>query len=137
MPLLLLLLAFFILGESSKQVLAFIDLLVSISVHDLGKILHQLEVSSHGVSETSELAELRDESNLVTSLPVLVDEEGLIWISDALIVPGLVVVLVAHLDSLLVKGGSWRHSKVDPLDSIGLLVVSINKKFSLKMFLLT
>ena len=130
MPLLLLLLAFFILGESSKQVLAFIDLLVSISVHDHGKILHQLEVSSHGVGETSELAELRDESNLVTSLPVLVDEERLVWISDALIVPGLVVVLVAHLGSLLVKGCCWRHSKVDPLNSVGLLVVSIKKKFS-------
>ena len=134
MPLLLLLLAFFILGESSKQVLAFIDFLVSISVHDLGEILHQLEVSSHGVSETSELAELRDEGNLVTSLPVLVDEERLVWISDALIVPGLVVVLVAHLGSLLVKGGRWRHAEVDSLDSVGLLVVSIKKKFSLKMF---
>lgn len=133
MPLLLLLLTFFILGESSKQVLAFIDLLVSISVHDLGEILHQLEVSSHGISETSQLAELRDEGNLVTSLSVLVDKEWLIWIRDALIVPGLVVVCVADLGSLLVESGSWRHAEVDSLNSVGLLVVSVKKKFRLKM----
>lgn len=133
MPLLLLLLTFFILGESSKQVLAFIDLLVSISVHDLGEILHQLEVSSHGISETSQLAELRDEGNLVTSLSILVDKEWLIWIRDALIVPGLVVVCVADLGSLLVESGSWRHAEVDSLNSVGLLVVSVKKKFRLKM----
>ena len=137
MPLLLLLLTFFILGESSEQILAFIDLPVSISVHDLGKIFHQSEVSSHGVGETSELTELRDESNLITSLPVLVDKERLVWISDALIIPGLVVVFVAHLSSLLVKGGFWTHAEVDPLDSVCLLIVSIEIMIKRCLYLLT
>jgi len=121
--LLLLLLALLVLGESAEEILAFLDLPVGVSVHDLGKIFHQSEVSSHGVGETSELAELGNESNLVSSLPVLVDKERLIWIRDGLVVPGLVVVLVADLGSLLVKGGLWRHSKVDSLDSVSLLVV--------------
>ena len=136
MPLLLLLLAFFIFSKSSEKVLALFDLPVSVSVHDLSQIFHQSEVSSHGVGETSELAELGNESNLVSSLPVLVDKERLIWIRDGLVVPGLVVVLVADLGSLLVKGGLWRHSKVDSLDSVSLLVVPI-KKFRLMNELLT
>lgn len=103
MPLLLFLLALFVFGEGSEEILAFLDLSIGIGVDDLGEIFHQSEVSPHGISKTSELAKLWNQSNLVSSLPVLVDEEWLIWIGDSLIVPGLVVVLIAHLGTLLVK----------------------------------
>jgi len=69
------------------------------------------------------LAELWDERDFVSGLPILVDEKRLIEISDVLVVPGLVVVLVADLGALLVEGGLWRHAEVHPLNSVGLLVV--------------
>lgn len=125
MPLLLLLLAFFIFGEGREKVLALFDLPVGVSVHNLSEIFHQPEVSSHGVGKTCELAELWDESNLVSSLPVLVDKERLIWIRDSLVVPGLVVVLIADLGSLLVEGGRWGHSEVNSFNSVSFLIVPI------------
>lgn len=128
MPLLLLLLALFVFGESCKKILALFDLPVSISVHDLGKILHQPEVSPHGISKTCKLAQFWDQSHLVSSLPILVDKERLIWVRNGLVVPGLVVVLIAHLGSLLVESSCWRHSKIDSLDSVGLLIVPMEKK---------
>jgi len=69
------------------------------------------------------LAEFWDQRDLVSSLPILVDEKRLIEIRDVLVVPGLVVVLVADLGALLVEGGLWRHAEVHPLHSVGLLVV--------------
>jgi len=102
MPSLLLLLALLVLGEGGKEILALLDLLVSVGVDDLGKIFHQPEVSAHGVRQTSELAELWDQSDLVARLAVLVDEERLIWVLDILVVPGLVVLLVADLSTILV-----------------------------------
>ena len=74
------------------------------------------------------MAELRDERDFVSGLPILVDEKRLIEISDVLVVPGLVVVLVADLGALLVEGGLWRHAEVYPLNSVGLLVVPVGNK---------
>jgi hypothetical protein len=74
MPQLLFLLALRVCVEDFKQVSAFIDLPVSIGVDDFSKILHQSEVSSHSISESSDLAEFRNQSNLISSLSVFVDE---------------------------------------------------------------
>ena len=75
------------------------------------------------------MAEFRNESDLVTSLPIFVDEKRLVKIRDVLIVPSLVVVFVADLGTLLVESSLRRHSKVDSLNSVCLLVVSIEKKY--------
>lgn len=69
------------------------------------------------------MAELRDESDFVSGLPILVDEKRLIEIRNVLVVPGLVVVLVANLSALLVEGGLRGHAEVHSFDSVGLLVV--------------
>lgn len=127
MPLLLLLLAFFIFSKSSEKVLALFDLLVGVSVHDLGKIFHQPEVGPHGISKTCQLAQFRDQSHLISSLPILVDKERLIRIRDGFIVPGLIVVLIAHLGTLLVEGSRWGHSEVNSFNSVSFLVVPIKK----------
>lgn len=103
MPLLLLLFAFFVFSEGREKVLALFHFTIGIGMHDLGKIFHKPEVGPHSISKTSELAKLWNESYLISSLPVLVDKERLIWIRDSLIVPSLVVVLIAHLGTLLVK----------------------------------
>lgn len=123
MPLLLFLYALFISCEGFEEILALFNLLVSIGMHDLGKIFHEPEVSTHSISKTSELAELRNQCDFIASLPILVDEERLIWVVDSLIVSGLIVLLVADLSSLLVEGGSWAHAVVDPLNTICLLIV--------------
>lgn len=124
MPSLLLFLALLVLGESLEQILALRKLLVSVGVHDLGQILHESEVGSHGIREARQLTELRDESDFVASLPVLVDEERLVGILDVLIVPGLVVLSIAHLGSVFVKRGRWAHAEVNSIDFVSLLVVS-------------
>lgn len=49
MPLLLLLLALLIGSEGLEQVLALLDLLLGVGVHNLGEIFHQTEVGSHSV----------------------------------------------------------------------------------------
>ena len=103
-PSLLLLLALLVLGEGGEEVFALLHLLVGIGVHDLGKILHEAEVSSHLVSEASELAELGDQRDLVARLPVLVDKERLVGVGDVLVVPGLVVLLIANLSAVLIEG---------------------------------
>lgn len=123
MPLLLLLNALFVLAEGSEKVLALRDLAVSVGVDDLGEILHESEVGSHGVSESGELAELRNQSDFITSLPVLVDEKRLVWILDGLVVSGLVVVGIAHLLTVLVESGGRAGTEVNTLHTIRLLVV--------------
>lgn len=122
-PLLLLLPALLISCECGEEVLAFLHLLVGVSVHDLSQILHEPKVSTHCVSKTSELAELWDQRDLIASLPILVDEERLVWVGDVLIVSGLIVFFIADLGSLLVEGGIWAHAVVNPLDAVGLLIV--------------
>lgn len=47
------------------------------------------------------MAQFRNESDLIASLSVLVDQERLIRIADVLVVPGLVVVLVGDLSEKL------------------------------------
>lgn len=122
-PLLLLLLALLVLSEGLEKVLAFVDFAVSVGVDDLGEILHEAEIGTHTIGESCELTELRYESYLVTSLPVFVDEKRLVWIFDALIVSGLVVVGIAHLLTVLIESGGWAHSEVNALHAIRLLVV--------------
>lgn len=124
MPLLLLLLALLVGRESLEEVLALLNFLLSVGVDNLSKILHQTEVGSHGVCQPSKLAEFRNKRDLVSSLPIFVDEEWLVQIIDVLVVPGLVVVFVADLGSLLIESGLWRHSKINSFDSVSLLVVS-------------
>ena len=97
MPQLLLLLALGISVEDVEEVATLGDLAVSVCVDNLGEILHQAEVCTHGVSETSHLAEFWEEGNLSTSPPILVDEKGLVWLLDFLVVAGLVVLFVGHL----------------------------------------
>jgi len=123
MPSLLLLLALLVGGECGEEMLALLDLLVGVGVDNLGQVLHQPEVGSHGVCQTCELAELWNEGYLITSLAVLVDEEWLVWVGDILVVSGLVVLLVAHLGTVLVEGGLRAHTEVKAVDSVSLLVV--------------
>lgn len=124
MPLLLLLSAFLVGCEGFEEIFAFIYFLLSVGVDNLGEIFHQTEVGSHGVCQSGELAEFWDESDLVSSLPVFVDEERLVEICNVLVVPSLVVVFVADLGSLLIERSLRRHSEVDSFYSVCLLVVS-------------
>lgn len=103
MPSLGLLFALLVLGERSEEILALLHFLLSVGVNDLGEVLHEPEVSSHLIGQSCELTELRNESNFVTSLAVLVDEERLVDISDRLVVPGFVVFLVANLSAILIE----------------------------------
>lgn len=73
-PQLLLLLALFICLEVVHQVLDLFDLGLSIGMHNLGQILHQSEISTHGVSQTCELAEFGDQSYLLACAAVLIDQ---------------------------------------------------------------
>lgn len=122
-PLLLLLLALFVLAEGVEESFAFLDLSVSVGVDNLGKILHQSEISTHSVGQPCQLAKFRDQCDFISSLTVLVDEERLVWIFDALVVPGLVVLGVAHLLAILVESGGWAHAEVNALHTVGFLVV--------------
>lgn len=122
-PLLLLLLALFICSEGREEILAFLHLFVGIGVHDLSQILHEPKVSTHCICKTSELAELWDQRDFIASLPILVDEERLVWVGDVFIVSGLIVLFVADLGSLLVEGCVWTHAVVNPFDAVCLLIV--------------
>jgi len=123
MPLLLFFYALFIACKSFEEILALFNLLVSIGMHDLGEIFHEPEVSTHSICKTSELAELWNQCDFIASLPILVDEERLVWVVDVLIVSGLIVLFVADLSSLLVEGCIRAHAVVDPLNTICLLIV--------------
>jgi len=113
-PSLGLLFALLVLAERSEEILALLDLLLSIGMNDLGEVLHEPEVSSHLIGQSCELTELRNESNFVTSLPVLVDEERLVDIRDSLVVPGLVVLQVTDLSAILVESCLRGHVELDP-----------------------
>jgi len=104
-PELLLLDTLGILFEVLHQVFDFLDLCLGIGVHDLSQIFHQSEVGAHRISESSQLAELRDEGDLIARLSVLVDEQRLIGVADAFIVASLVIVGVTRLSTLLVESG--------------------------------
>lgn len=123
-PGLLLFLALFILRKAGEEVFAFLHLSVSVGVDDSRQILHETEVGTHCVCQTGELTELWDESDFISSLPVLVDEERLVGVSDVLVVSGLVVLSIAYLGALFVESGRGTHSEVDSFHPIRLLVVS-------------
>lgn len=96
-PELLLLLTLRIAVEDFKKVAALCDLPVSVGVRDLSEVLHETEVGAHLVGESRHLAELRNQGDLGTGLPVLVNEQGLVGLGDVLVVAGLVVLLVRDL----------------------------------------
>ena len=122
-PQLLLLLALRVLLEVLHEVLDLLDLRFGIGMQDLSKVFHQMEVCSHTISQTCQLAELWNQSDFVSSASVLVDEEWLILILDGLIVAGLVILHVAGRSPFLVEGGCWTLTEVYPVDFVGLLVV--------------
>ena len=123
MPQFLLLLALRIGLEVLHQIFDLLDLRIGIGVQDLSKVFHQMEVCSHGISQTCQLAEFWNQSNFVSSASVLVDEEWLVLIRDVLIVASLVVLLVACRGPVLVEGDSGTLTEVYPVDFVGLLVV--------------
>jgi hypothetical protein len=92
-------------------------------VDDLSKVFHESEIRTHRICETGQLAQLRYQSHLIASFAILVDQKRLVWIADVLIVPGFVVLCVADLSALLVKGSLWTHVEVDAVDPVCLLVV--------------
>jgi len=122
-PELLFLDTFGIGGEVSHQILDFIALLLSIGVNDFGEVSHQPEVRAHRVGQTSELTKLRDQSDLVASAAIFIDEQRLIGFLDFFVVAGLVVRDVTGHLSLLVEFSQRRLGKVDAVDLVGLLVV--------------
>lgn len=113
-----------IAGEVRHQVLDLLDLCFGVSVNDLGQVLHETEVSTHGVGQTGQLAELRDQSHLDACAAVLVDQKRLVASLDLLVVAGLIVLLVRCLDAILVEGRLRRLGKVDAVDAVSLLVVA-------------
>jgi len=123
-PKLLLLDTFRIGLEMGHQVLDLLDLGFRVGVHNLGKVLHQVEVRAHCISQAGQLAELGNKGDLVTRSPVLVDQKWLIQVFDGLIVPSLVVVCVARRSPVLVETSGRTLSKVYSVDLVGLLVVA-------------
>ena len=94
MPEFLLLLTLRVGVEDVDQVLALFHLTIRISMHDLGEVLHETEVCSHGVRKTGNLAKLGEKSNLSSGLAVFVDQKWLVGLGNILVVAGLVVLLV-------------------------------------------
>jgi len=122
-PKLLLLDALLVCLEMLHQVLNLLNLGISISVDDLCKILHETEVSTHSISQPSQLTEFRNESDLISRSPVLVDEQRLIWFLDSLVVAGLIVVTVTYLSALFIETGLGTLAKVNTIDLVRLLIV--------------
>ena len=83
------------------------DLLRSIGVHDLGKVLLESEVGPHLLGQAGQLTKFWNEGDLVTSLAILVDEQGLVGVGHSLIVLRLVVLEVADSGSILFECGLW------------------------------
>ena len=131
----LLLDALFVCPEVVHQIFDFFDFGISVSVHDHGKILHEAEVGTHGISQASQLTKLRYEGDLVTCASVLVDQQWLIHVGDVFVVSSSVVLLVAGWSPVLVEGGCWTLSEVDPIDLVGLLVVSSDHSRTSECFL--
>lgn len=123
MPLLLLFNALLISPEYFEQILDFFDLCLGIRVDNLGEVLHEAEVSSHGVGQASQLAQLWDERHLVTSLAIFVDKQRLVGISDVFIVASFVVLSVASRCTILIESCFWTLSKVNSVDLVSLLIV--------------
>jgi len=122
-PELLLLNTLGVVLEAVHQVFDLLDLGLGVRVHNAGKVLHQIEVGTHGISQSCQLAELGNEAHLLTRPPVFVDQKWLIHVLDCLIVPRLVVVGVARWSPVLVERSRWTLSEVDSVDPVRLLVV--------------
>jgi hypothetical protein len=122
-PKLLLLDALFVCLEMLHQVLNLLNLGICISVNDLCKILHKTEVSTHSISQPSQLTEFRNKSDLISRSPVLVDEQRLIWFLNSLVVAGLIVVTVTYLSALFIEAGLGTLAKVNTIDLVRLLIV--------------
>jgi len=103
MPEFLLLLTLGVGVEDVDEVLALFHLAISIGMHDLGEVLHETEVCSHGVRKTGNLAKLGQKSNLSSGLAVLVNEQRLVGLLNILIVAGLVVLFVGDLKLNVIK----------------------------------
>lgn len=97
-PKFLLLLALRVRVEDLQQVSAFTDLSVCVGVHYLSEVFHESKVCSHRISETCHLTEFWNEGDFNSSSAIFVDEQRLSWISDILVVSGLVVVFVGNLN---------------------------------------
>jgi len=95
-------------------------------VYNLSEILHETEVCTHGVSESSQLTKFRDESDFVSCSPVFVNQQRLIWLIDALIVSSLVVLTVTCLSALFVETCLRTLGKVNTVDLVCLLIVFCN-----------
>ena len=95
-------------------------------MYNLSEILHETEVCTHGVSESSQLTKFRDESDFVSCSPVFVNQQRLIWLIDALIVSSLVVLTVACLSALFVETCLRTLGKVNTVDLVCLLIVFCN-----------
>ena len=122
-PQLLFLLALRVFLEVFHEIFDLLDLRFGIGVQDLSKVFHEMEVCSHGISQTCQLTKLWNQSDFVSSASVLVDEEWLVLILDGLVVASLVILHVAGRSTILVEGGSWTLTKVYPVDLVGLLVI--------------
>lgn len=122
-PKLLLLDALFVCLEMLHQVLNLLNLGICISVNDLCKILHETEVSTHSISQPSQLTEFRNKSDLISRSPILVDEQRLIWFLNSLVVAGLIVVTVTYLSALFIEAGLGTLTKVNTIDLVRLLIV--------------
>ena len=119
----MLLFAFLIVFEAFHQVLDLLYFCIRISVYNLCEILHETEVCTHGVSESSQLTKFRDESDFVSCSSVFIYQQRLIWLIDALIVSSLVVLTVACLSALFVETCLRTLSKVNTVDLVRLLIV--------------
>lgn len=78
MPHFLLLHTFRISKKNFKKIFALIDFPISIGVNNLSKIFHQSKISSHRISQTSYLAQFRNESDFITGLSIFMNEQRLI-----------------------------------------------------------
>lgn len=109
--------------EVVHEVLDLLDLGFSVGVDNLSKVLHESKVSTHCISQTSDLAKFRNESDLESSSAIFVDQEGLVGVLDLLVVLGLVVLGVAGLSTLLIEASQGGLRKVDSIDLVCLLVI--------------
>lgn len=123
MPKRLLLFTLLVSLEVMHEILDLLDLGFSICMHNLCQVLHESEISAHGVSQTCNLAELGDEGNLNSSATIFVDQKWLVWILDLLVISGLIVLLVAGLSTLFVECRQWGLCEINPINLVGLLVV--------------
>lgn len=117
------------------QVLDLLDLGIGVRVHNHSEVLHQAEISAHGVSQARQLTELWDEGNLIPSASILVDEQWLVHVADVFVIASAVVLLIGSGSPLLIECCRWTLREVDPIDTIGLLIVARNHGCTRKRFL--